>query len=828
MNPPLLLAVVACLLAANATAQQPSSRSKSFKPSPPAQVKGAHREAAPQDSKSNGQGGASFVGPNDNCAAATAISGNGPFAFDTVGANTDGPANCTGFSADVWFNWTASVSATFRVELCGGATFDTELAVYDGAACLGTLIGCNDDFCGLQSRMTFNAINGQVYKIQIGGYQGANGTGSFTITQPPPPPPPSPDLCSAPGIISGTGPFNFNNLSATTGTQGQNNPSCNLSGETGITNDVWFRWTAAQNGSATLTLCGTTDGVDTKVAIYANVSGCPVALAVACNDDACALESTITWCVTNGVHYMIQLGNYPTASPGTGTFAITTNPQGSGNDECGGALALAPTGPYSFNTTAATTSCAGQSNSACSFYNQMGIHNDLWFTWTATATGRASLTTCNTAAGMDSRIAIYQGGACPTGQAISCNDDCCGASGLESTASWPAVSGQVYLIQIGNYPGAPAGSGTFDITVEDHTCQQDDGTTENILGWVDGGDLVWMQLFGAAGLGSTTVDSVEVAWGSALFPGVGPGNGTAARVALWDDPNDDGDPSDAVLLQSANTTVANVDTDTLNVVSIPTTSVNGVYFIGASLSHAANQYVAPMDEDCVRSGIAWRFGNILPNATPADLSNVNNNDQGPASFDTIGASANLLLRPGCVVSPMEGFCYPNADGVRSCPCGNQPVPNDGTRGCNNYGPTPAGGTGGAILTASGDAVASASNTVVFHVNGMQTPCTIVVLFAGTTTLSPGVQSGGGVRCIAGLQVPRPYKSAAGFNAGSIDFPSAQSNPNVDAWTRSNSPAPGVTKHYYAAYRNPALGGHPPCSASNAFNLTNAGSVTWHP
>jgi len=188
----------------------------------------------------------------------------------------------------------------------------------------------------------------------------------------------------------------------------------------------------------------------------------------------------------------------------------------------------------------------------------------------------------------------------------------------------------------------------------------------------------------------------------------------------------------------------------------------------------------------------------------------------------------LYADPNCPdPDPLVEFCFPNAGGTRSCPCGNQPSPNDGTRGCNNYGPTPAGGTGGAQLAATGNAVASASTDLVFHVTNMQTPCTIVVLFCGTTTLSPGVQSGAGVRCIAGLQVPRPYKSAAGFNASSIDFPSASSNPNVNAWARSNSPAAGTTKHYYAAYRNPAAGSNPPCTPTNAFNLTNAGSVTWH-
>jgi len=110
---------------------------------------------------------------------------------------------------------------------------------------------------------------------------------------------------------------------------------------------------------------------------------------------------------------------------------------------------------------------------------------------------------------------------------------------------------------------------------------------------------------------------------------------------------------------------------------------------------------------------------------------------------------------------------------------------------------------------------------------MQTPCSLVLLFRGATPLSAGVESGGGVRCVSGLQIPRMYKTVTAFNAGAVDFPSADAFPNIDPWTRSNSPPPGTTQYYYAAYRNGQLGNHPPCTPATAFNLTNAGAIAWH-
>jgi hypothetical protein len=128
------------------------------------------------------------------------------------------------------------------------------------------------------------------------------------------------DSCATPDAISGSGPFAFDNTAATTGAEGQANANCLFFGTMGITNDVWFTWTAGATGIATLTLCGGAT-MDSKVAVYAG-SGCPGAAALACNDDSCSVQSQVAFAVTTGSTYTIQLGNFPTATGGSGTFAI--------------------------------------------------------------------------------------------------------------------------------------------------------------------------------------------------------------------------------------------------------------------------------------------------------------------------------------------------------------------------------------------------------------------------------------------------------------------------------------------------------------------------
>ena len=122
-----------------------------------------------------------FAQGGDECAAATSIMGNGPHAFDqTLATESVDLSGCGTLNFDVWFSWTAGQSVDHIISLCGGATHDTKLAVYDG--CGGAELACNDDSCGLQSELTFNAVSGNTYLIRVGTYNTVPGAiGTFDI-----------------------------------------------------------------------------------------------------------------------------------------------------------------------------------------------------------------------------------------------------------------------------------------------------------------------------------------------------------------------------------------------------------------------------------------------------------------------------------------------------------------------------------------------------------------------------------------------------------------------------------------------------------------------
>ena len=130
--------------------------------------------------------------PNDDCANALVLMLDQPTVFDNSTASTDGFPSvvCSFFGQadikkDLWYDFTPNTDGTFQVSLCG-SSFDTKLAVYEGCACLppGNPIVCNDDFCDTQSRVTFDGVAGQCYKIRAGSFPGdPGGPGQIEVIQ---------------------------------------------------------------------------------------------------------------------------------------------------------------------------------------------------------------------------------------------------------------------------------------------------------------------------------------------------------------------------------------------------------------------------------------------------------------------------------------------------------------------------------------------------------------------------------------------------------------------------------------------------------------------
>ena len=128
--------------------------------------------------------------------------------------------------------------------------------------------------------------------------------------------------------------------------------------------------------------------------------------------------------------------------------------------------------------------------------------------------------------------------------------------------------------------------------------QIDDGSSENNWGLTAGGELCWINHFDAGGPAS--VAGISVCFGTPAHPnssGVSPG--AAVRVYLWSDPNQDGNPADAVFLGEGTGVVeaGSIDTDIVQVVAFAAPiAVNGSFFAGASVVTTSG-YPAPADDN---------------------------------------------------------------------------------------------------------------------------------------------------------------------------------------------------------------------------------------
>jgi len=106
---------------------------------------------------------------------------------DVVAGSTTGATNSGGnASPDVFYEYTGSGEVELvTISLCGGGTsYDSYLRVFAscGNLSVGSEIAFNDDFCGLQSQLTFESDGTSTYIIMVEGFGTGSGDFSLAIT----------------------------------------------------------------------------------------------------------------------------------------------------------------------------------------------------------------------------------------------------------------------------------------------------------------------------------------------------------------------------------------------------------------------------------------------------------------------------------------------------------------------------------------------------------------------------------------------------------------------------------------------------------------------
>ncbi|MGB1809925.1 MAG: hypothetical protein ACPHQT_06565 [Planctomycetota bacterium] len=287
----------------------------------------------------------------------------------------------------------------------------------------------------------------------------------------------------------------FDNLTATDSGLPTDPSQCMGSFLGTATRDLWFSYTATENGFLDVTTCPA--GFDTDLIIYGG--DCGNLSQLSCNGDACfGFASTIVGQpVDPGVTYLIRVGGF-NGTTGSANLELTLTPandpedcssqgdedfdgladcadpdcQGTPDclgDECDSAFPLEE-GFTPFDNTLAST---GGPTSLLGNCDASGAFNDLWYSFSVPENGFVELTTCpGSSAGLDTDLFLYAGD-CTSPNQLACDGDACGPNaGFGSKISRTAVVGGVdYLVRLGGFNGA-RGSGTlrFEYSIPGDDC----------------------------------------------------------------------------------------------------------------------------------------------------------------------------------------------------------------------------------------------------------------------------------------------------------------------------------------------------------------------
>ncbi|WP_370226135.1 T9SS type A sorting domain-containing protein [Mesoflavibacter sp.] len=358
---------------------------------------------------------------NDECANAIALTVNEDLSCTEITSATTQystaspqPDDATGTpNTDVWFTFVATATnnnivISNVVNQGGGTSTSTDMgmSVFDDAA------GCNMTAANEVGESDPNTLQlsgltiGNTYYVRVYGWQSGIQYNNFDICVGTPAAPPANDDCAGAIEVTTSEDANCSNtVSGTTESATTNSANgCSTTGR-----DVWYSFTAAEDGSYTITVDETFDSGFTSTYVSAYEGECgsltQVGSSTSCFNTGDLVVSTVA-----GETYYVNVRSSSSSNYVEFDLCIYLNPPPPANDDCAGAIALtipvASTCPA--NTTATTTSATEGINelTSCDASGNYGI----WYTFTAPTSGAMEFTSGTGSPG----VTIYEGTDCGT------------------------------------------------------------------------------------------------------------------------------------------------------------------------------------------------------------------------------------------------------------------------------------------------------------------------------------------------------------------------------------------------------------------------------
>ena len=218
--------------------------------------------------------------------------------------------------------------------------------------------------------------------------------------------------------------------------------------------NVWYCYTASCTGCATVSLEGSS--FDTKVAVYSSCTCYPAAnTLITSNDDFHGQQSQVTFAVTAGHQYLIEVGGFNASVKGQGVITISCDSQANApsNDDCMNAKSVGNVTEMLFDTTCATFDGSGHCTTG----------PNLWYLYRPSTTGEVTIKLEGIDA-FDTKLGVYLGSNCypRASDMVACNDDF--GNTLDSQVKFTATGGNYYLVEVGGYNEDAVGRGLMTIT----------------------------------------------------------------------------------------------------------------------------------------------------------------------------------------------------------------------------------------------------------------------------------------------------------------------------------------------------------------------------
>jgi hypothetical protein len=357
------------------------------------------------------------------------VGSGGTFAGTTCGAANDYTATCAGLanSPDVVYRLVITQLSEVDVTTCGGATWDTALHIKSGS-CTGTQVACNDDACGVQSRIT-TVLDPGTYYIIMDGYS-SYGAGPFTLTVTVEPYVAPNDTCATALPLS----FGSTTSGMTVGAANDYTGSC---GGAGL--DVVYTFTRSSASDVFIAAWSS----DINPVLYLSTS---CGSSTYCNDNAYSGVNASALVLNNlaaGTYYLVV--DSASATQGTFTIEAYANSNVADGDQCGNPLRLQS------GAVGSTTGKVNNYQPSCK--NNDSTDDVYYFIVETTRT-----VTVNTCTGTSFDTVLYYRDDCDTGGDLTCNEDYCGDGSQVSRSFSPGV----YFLYV---DGARSLTGSYTLTV---------------------------------------------------------------------------------------------------------------------------------------------------------------------------------------------------------------------------------------------------------------------------------------------------------------------------------------------------------------------------